>query len=260
LTRWPFHRFTAKVPRTIDGSAWTNPAYIDLRPQGASSTMKMATFHPPRLLIERGEGNSVGVLFTETEWFDATLVDDDVLLRIPLAEYEQANALLLAKQDLPKHTRKRLTSKVRGIFGRRRDVKSDPKDEKIERLERQLLKFEDTIKRQRAREAGALADIAALGIIPGIVPPTYKHNICRLNEGFDAVSIYVNDDGRLCIDFIEGNAMSDPLNPAYTPLQVSWKKSLEREAPILRLLEFRKNRSNPYEEDGWLVTHYTREI
>lgn len=256
LTRWPFHKFTAKVLRTIDGSAWPNPAYIDLRPHGASTTMKMATFHPPRLIIERGSGNSVGVLFTETEWFEATRIGDEIALRIPLAEYEQANALLLAKRDMPKHTRKRITNKVRGIFGRRGKARQDSRDNKIEQLERQILKLEDVNRRLRARGSGAVADIAAIGILPGIVPPTHLYNINSLKEGFDAVSIYVTDQKRLHIDFIEGNAIGQDNNPAYTQTQQAWVQCLQAASVTVRVLELIHNRDDPYTPFHWQIKSY----
>jgi hypothetical protein len=101
------------------------------------------------------------------------------------------------------------------------------------RLSRKLASAEkeiDRLERQRNQQGGAIADMVALGLLPGgAVPPFEMNNrIDPLSWGPDGVHISYTEDRRLRLDFVEGNYTSTKRKPPLTWSQRGFVNAVKR--------------------------------
>jgi hypothetical protein len=102
-----------------------------------------------------------------------------------------------------------------------------------DRLSRKLASAEkeiDRLERQRNQEGGAIADMVALGLLPGGAAPPFemKNRIDALSWGPDGVHISYTKDRRLRLDFIEGNYTSTKRKPQLTWNQRGFVNAVKR--------------------------------
>ena len=215
-------------------------AAIRLYPYGASHGIRIATMHPSRI-VQHIEGTTdVYAYNTSEDLMRAVIVDGEAWVPHPLEEFELA-------LDFVK-SRTMVDSKLRGIgkglfegIGTmvRNPMSASKKPDSLSlkvqnnRLSRKLASAEkeiDRLERQRSQEGGAIADMVALGLLPGGAAPPFemKNRIDALSWGPDGVHISYTKDRRLRLDFIEGNYTSTKRKPQLTWNQRGFVNAVKR--------------------------------
>ena len=222
-------------------------AAIRLYPYGASHGIRIATMHPSRI-VQHIEGTTdVYVYNTSEDLMRAVIADGEAWVPHPVDEFELA-------LDFVK-SRTMVDSKLRGIgkglfegIGSmvRNPLSATKKPDSLSlkaqnnRLSRKLASAEkeiDRLERQRNQEGGAIADMVALGLLPGgAVPPfEMKNRIDALSWGPDGVHISYTEDRRLRLDFIEGNVTGTNRKPQLTWNQRGFVNAVKRGAAEVRV-------------------------
>ena len=100
------------------------------------------------------------------------------------------------------------------------------KDKEIDRLNRKL-----------NQRGGQIADMIALGLLPGGAKPPFRldNRIDTLSWGPDGLHMSITRSNKLKLDFIEGNYTADSKTPGFTPSQRKFWQAAKNGNPIIHI-------------------------
>ena len=203
-------------------------AAIRLYPYGSAQGTRIATMHPSRIVLHIENTTDVYAYNSSENLMRAVIADGEAWVPHPLEEFELALDFVKSRTMVDSKLRSIGKGLFEGIGTMVRNPlsaskKPDSLSLKVQnnRLSHKLASAEkeiDRLERQRNQEGGAIADMVALGLLPGGATPPFemKNRIDALSWGPDGVHISYTKDRRLRLDFIEGNYTATNRKPPLT--------------------------------------------
>jgi len=253
-------KFSKQVERRLRPylSNHDKTVHIDFRPEGANTRTKAAKLHGRRLIQFEGS-ESIGYVFTADEWLEAVNVDGTPHPPVRPDAHALGMQLLLEANLHRRKPLQRLKEKLSlfsSVIARR-----NPADREINRLKQQV----GTLTRQLNQARGVTADLNAMGLGGGPLPPTNLNAISTVRMGPDAAAIYIEHDEegepRLMIDLLEANYASEGKPTSFTEIQEWMKQAMDNRNGMVRWMEAVDNgvdSESPYYQVNWKILHEAR--
>ena len=215
-------------------------AAIRLYPFGSSQGTRIATMHPSRIVLHIENTTDVYAYNSSENLMRAVIADGEAWVPHPLEEFELALDFVKSRTMVDSKLRSIGKGLFEGIGTMVRNPmsaskKPDSLSLKVQnnRLSRKLASAEkeiDRLERQRNQQSGTIADMVALGLLPGGATPPFemKNRIDLLSWGPDGVHISYTEDRRLRLDFVEGNYTATNRKPQLTWNQRRFVNAVKR--------------------------------
>jgi hypothetical protein len=198
-------------------------------------------------------------VFTADEWLEAVNVDGTPHPPVRPDAHALGMQLLLEANLHRRKPLQRLKEKLSlfsSVIARR-----NPADREINRLKQQV----GTLTRQLNQARGVTADLNAMGLGGGPLPPTNLNAISTVRMGPDAAAIYIEHDEegepRLMIDLLEANYASEGKPTSFTEIQEWMKQAMDNRNGMVRWMEAVDNgvdSESPYYQVNWKILHEAR--
>ncbi len=253
-------KFSKQVERRLRTylSNQDKAVHVDFRPEGANTRTKAAKLHGRRLFQFVGS-ESIGYVFTADEWLDAVDVDGTPHPPVRPDAHALGTRLLLEANLYRRKPLKRLKEKI-SLFSPS-NARRNPANQEVNRLKQQVV----TLTRQLNQARGVAADLHAMGLAGGPLPPTNLNAISTVRMGPDAVAIYIEHDEEdepcLMIDLLEANFASEGKPPSFTEIQEWMKQAMGIGNGMVRWMEAVDNgidSESPHYQVNWKIPHEVR--
>lgn len=226
-------------------------ASMRLFPYGSTKGERVATMHPSRIVMHIDETTNFYSFNSSQNLLNASIFDEVAWIPSPVDEYLLTLDFIKSRTLIDSKLKSKSEKLFRKIFPNQQD--NPPKGKTIEerqvrlaykKLEQKLekeLKIKDKeidrLNRKLNQRGGQIADMIALGLLPGGAKPPFRldNRIDTLSWGPDGLHMSITRSNKLKLDFIEGNYTADSKTPGFTPSQRKFWQAAKNGNPIIHI-------------------------